>query len=44
MIAAYAGLVINTPIVTPTIVTRANPLSSPAPAQSNGNIAAKVVK
>ena len=44
MMCAYAGLVINTPIVNPMIDVIANPLNNPAPALNNGSIAASVVK
>ena len=44
IIAANAGLVMNTPIVTPAIVVSANPFNSPAPANINGIIATTVVK
>ena len=43
-IAANAGLVINTPTLTPSIVVIAKPLSRPAPANNKGSIATTVVK
>ena len=43
-VLANAGLDMNTPIKRPMIVVTANPLSSPAPANTRGNIATNVVK
>ena len=42
--AANAGLVISTPMLTPRIVVSANPFSKPAPANHSGSIATTVVK
>ena len=44
IIFANAGRVINTPIVTPTIVVNANPFKTPAPINQSGNIATSIVK
>ena len=44
IILAYAGLVTNTPTVTPIIVASANPFNKPTPAINNGIIEATAVK
>ena len=44
IILAYAGLVTNTPTVTPIIVASANPFNKPAPAHQRGINATKEVK
>ena len=43
IILAYAGLVTNTPTVTPIIVAIANPFNNPTPASSKGIIDATAV-
>jgi hypothetical protein len=44
IIAANAGLAMNTPTDAPRIVVRANPFSNPAPANISGSIATNKVE